>query len=212
MHLHGSISGASSLERVDSVGSELKRGMLVLGDKVTLAETGPEGLEDAEGLCLRVGLDVVAVEEFLHSASGLHRVIVRDRGEEVVYDVGVVNVVQGEVVEGAKIAVHGGECTAEIRPRCRGVVRETSVCVLEQGNHHEPVVDDEVRGNVGEGKEAEGPLGGDEVEGIKVRGQHNVGDDDADAVGGCEDGGRGHKVVGRQDASLGVATARGVHD
>ena len=73
--------------------------------------------------------------------------VVRHGGEKVVTDVGVSNVVE-HMVQEAVGAVHRGQGTAQPLPLLVVVVRQGGVRVLQQRDHDQPHVDNQVRGDV----------------------------------------------------------------
>nr|ACL52983.1 unknown [Zea mays]ACL53151.1 unknown [Zea mays]ACL53170.1 unknown [Zea mays]ACL53198.1 unknown [Zea mays]ACN35830.1 unknown [Zea mays] len=90
---------------------------------------------------------VVVPEDGPDRLGGLHGVVVRHGGEEVVRDVRVRDVVE-HAVEDAVVAVHGGQRAAQPVPLARVVVGERRVGVLQVGDEHQPRVHDQQRHGV----------------------------------------------------------------
>lgn len=73
--------------------------------------------------------------------------VVGHLGEEVVRHVGVCNVVE-EVVQEAVGTVHRGQSPTQPVPLLAPIVGQPWVCVLQQRDHHQPEVHNQVRHHV----------------------------------------------------------------
>lgn len=103
---------------------ESRSGVLRL-NKEAVAELTPEGKQD---WCAIVA--VVIPKQRLDCMGGLHCMIVRDSGEEMMDDVGISDVMK-HLVQHAVVTVDGGERTTKPVPLVGVIVRERRVRVME---------------------------------------------------------------------------------
>lgn len=208
----GSNGANSVLTLAFSLGGGLEdgeSGVVILGDEVEELDSRPEFAENTEPATLGGGLDVVGADDLLDGFGGLLSVVVREVGEEMVRNVSILDVMHCHVPEPAIITVNGGHSTLNVVPAGSGEVGKGGVGVLEEGDGDEPVVGDEIDGNIAH--EEEIPTKGidDTVEEEENTGQGDVGGDDEGSLLALEDGGGREEVVDGK-RTLGIATARNV--
>ena len=73
--------------------------------------------------------------------------VVRDGGEKVMADMCVCNVMMEEV-QNAKGPVYSRKCPPQPVPLLIAIVRKLGVRVLQQSDHHQPVVDNQIWQNI----------------------------------------------------------------
>lgn len=102
-------------------------------DPVAHASTSPHRLEKANGATFDVGA-VVAAHDGLDGLGGLAGVVEGDGGDVVVQDVCLDDVVEDVWADGPEVAVDCGGGTTGEGPCLAGVVGESGVGVLEEGD------------------------------------------------------------------------------
>jgi len=185
--------GSSRIDRsLEDVGSELTADLtlpvLVEHDITLLLNEDTFGERTVESTESVAVVEVVVVlEDFLDVFGDLRLVVEGDDGEEVVCDVVVGDVVEEEAADPAKErSVDGADGTAEEGPLVLAVVGHGGVSVVQEGQHDDPVVGQEVGRDEHGGKSKETVVVGPVCDDTCHERKTNVGSDDGIALLGLE--------------------------
>ena len=166
----------------------------------------PQGPEEADRPTADVGA-VVPSHNRLDSLTGLVGVVERDGADVVVENVSFDDTVEQMAPDETKFAVDRCCGTASEAPHVTGVVRESGIGMLEEGDSHKPVVDPKVRKKVPDCHIGEAEFLSQGVESKASDGDTEVGQENQFSVLGLIERAAGIEVVDTAEKTVFLALA-----